>query len=46
MKKLIFNNSLEDREKLYFSILKTVREFKKERSEEFETNGKSNFQHA
>ena len=30
MRTSIFNNSLSDREKLYFSILRTVKEFKTE----------------
>lgn len=39
MKTSIFNNNLDEREKLYFSILRTVKEFKKERVGSLEMNG-------
>jgi len=45
MRKSIFNNSLEDREKLYFSVLKTVRQYYREKLDSMELNNADDFQH-
>ncbi len=45
MRTSIFNNSLNDREKLYFSILRTVNEFKGGSSQSFELNGMHHISH-
>ncbi len=41
----IFNNSLEDREKLYFSVLKTVKLYYREKLDSIESNSSDDFQH-
>ena len=41
----IFNNSLEDREKLYFSVLKTVKQYYGEKLDSIKLNSFDDFQH-
>lgn len=45
MKTSIFNNNLDEREKLYFSILRTVKEFNRERVGSVELNGLHRISH-
>ena len=41
----IFNNSLEDREKLYFSVLETAKQYYREKLDSIELNSSDDFQH-
>ena len=41
----IFNNSLEDREKTYFSVLKTVNQYYREKLDSIELNSSDDFLH-
>ena len=41
----IFNNALEDREKLYFSVLKTAKQYYREKLDSVELNSSDDFQH-